>query len=157
MTNKRTHNLPPGGKMSPKGKSVFKKLRNSAKRDPHPSTKDDYSMLNGIAAVKVENSRTLIRTSRFVPDGPIINASREALGYSDSRGCSKNSSATPGDQGTNNFASRDAPDQSGSFLPATTAGEETGIISRSLNTGSTSSTNLAQRALPPTRQVYFTG
>lgn len=114
-------------------------------------------MLNAIAAVQVENSKTLIRASRFVPDGPIINASREALGYSDSRGCSKNSSATPGDQGTNNFASRDTPDQSGSSFPATTAGEETGIISRSLTTGSTSSTNLAQRALPPTRQVYFTG
>ncbi|KAF9084975.1 hypothetical protein BGX29_002249, partial [Mortierella sp. GBA35] len=139
MTNQLTNNPPPGGKMTPKGKSVFNKLRNSAKRALHPSTKDDYSVVNAIAAVQVENSRILIRAGRFAPDGPIIDAPGEPLGYSDSRGCSKNSSATPGDQGTNNLTSRDAPDQSDSSLPATTASEETGNISRSLTTGSISS------------------
>ncbi|KAF9537323.1 hypothetical protein EC957_008481 [Mortierella hygrophila] len=155
MTSQPTNNPPPGGKMTPKGKSVFNKLRNSAKRALHPSTKDDYSVVNAIAAVQVENSKILIRASRFTPDGPIIDALGKALGYSDSRGCSKNSWATSGDQGTNNLAPRDAPDRSDSSLPTTTASEETGNICRSLTTGSTSSTYVTQRALPPTRQTTF--
>ncbi|KAF9912282.1 hypothetical protein EC991_000174 [Linnemannia zychae] len=43
MTNQPTDNPPPSGKMTTKGKTVFNKLRNSAKRALHPSSKDDYS------------------------------------------------------------------------------------------------------------------
>ncbi|KAG0197723.1 hypothetical protein BGX33_000390, partial [Mortierella sp. NVP41] len=137
MTNQPINNPSPGGEMAPKGKSVFIKVKNFAKRALRPSTKDDYSVVNAIAAVQVENSKIFIRTGRFAPYGPIINAPREVLGSSDSRGCSKDSLAIPGDQGPN-LASRDAPDQSDSPSPATTPSEETGNIKHSLTTGSAS-------------------
>src|SRR5689334_9254865 len=102
MTSQPTNNPLPGGKMTPKGKSVFNKLMNSAKTAFRTSTKDDYSVVNAIAAVQFENSRILIRADCFTPDGPIIDAPGKALIYSDSQGCSNTSSATSGDQGTNN-------------------------------------------------------
>ncbi|KAG0296085.1 hypothetical protein BGZ96_010249 [Linnemannia gamsii] len=126
MTNQPTNNPPPGGKMTPKGKSVFAKLKNSAKRALHPSTKYDYSVVNAIAAVHVENLRILNRAGCFAPDGAIIDDSGENLGsHNGSQDGSKNSSATPRDQSPSNLASRDASDQLDSSSPTTTPSEET--------------------------------
>ncbi|KAF8942246.1 WD_REPEATS_REGION domain-containing protein [Haplosporangium gracile] len=155
MTRQSINNPLPCGEMTPKSKSVFNKLENSAKRALRPSTKDDYGVVNAIAAVHVENSRILIGARRFVPDGPIIDAPREVLGYGDSQGCSKDSLASPGDQGPNNLASRDAPEQSDSPLPTATPSEETENINSSLTTGSASPNYAAQQALPSTRQGTF--
>ncbi|KAG0367902.1 hypothetical protein BGX24_003054 [Mortierella sp. AD032] len=113
--------------MTPKGKSVFAKLKNSAKRALHPSTEYDYSVVNAIAAVHVENSRILNRAGCFALDGAIIDDSVEGLGsHNGSQGASDNSSATPRDQGSSNLASRDASVQSDSSSPTTTPSEKTG-------------------------------
>ncbi|KAG0373303.1 hypothetical protein BGX24_011881 [Mortierella sp. AD032] len=155
MTNQPTSNPPPGGKKTPKSKSVFNKFKSFAKKVSRPSTKDDYSVVNAIAAVQVENSRILNRAGRFVPDGPIIAAPGETLGHSDSQGCSKDFSAMPGVQLPKNLTSRDAPDQSDNLLLVTTASEEMEDINRSLTTVSTSFNYTTQQTLPPARQMTF--
>ncbi|KAF9122192.1 hypothetical protein BGX30_002143, partial [Mortierella sp. GBA39] len=133
---------------------IFVKLKNSAKRALHPSTKDDHSVVNAIAAVHVEISRILNRAGHFAPDGPIINDQGEDLGsHNGSQGGSKNFSATPRDQGPNSFASRDAPVQSDSSSPTTTPSEETRNTDRSSAAGSVLPNSVAQKV--PTRQTIF--
>ncbi|KAG0278533.1 hypothetical protein BGZ95_003756 [Linnemannia exigua] len=155
MTNQPTNDPPPGVKMTPKGKAVFAKLENSAKRALHPSTKYDYSVVNAIAAVHVENSRILNQVGYFALDGATITYSSEDLGsHNGSQGSSENSSAKPRVRGFSNLASHEASVQLDSSSPTATPREETGKTELSLTAGSVSP-NSAGHRFTSTLQLAF--
>ncbi|KAG0293397.1 hypothetical protein BGZ96_002865 [Linnemannia gamsii] len=77
MTNHPNTNRPSGGEMTPSGKSVFTGIKTAAKKALRPSSKNDHSLPNAIAAIHVENSRILNRVGRFVKDQPGIEDPEE--------------------------------------------------------------------------------
>ncbi|KAF9140316.1 hypothetical protein BGX30_006725, partial [Mortierella sp. GBA39] len=67
-------NTPPasGGDKTLRGTSVFFSVKTAAKKALRPSSKGDYSVTNAVAAVHVDQTRTLNRLGCFAKDGPSI-------------------------------------------------------------------------------------
>lgn len=125
--------------MTSHGKSIFSSLKTAAKKAPHPSSKDDHSLSNAIAAVHIENSRILSCVDRLIKDESGIEYPEKDQETHDNRqDASDVVQVIPRELTAIELALQDSPVRSVSSSTAAILPYEVGFTNHSSNEGSMS-------------------